>query len=156
MKKNQFKDRLKYKKGKNLQTDKIKLFKFIKAKIILVLPILVYFIYSKKSNIKNNIIINLNSVSKEDHFNLIFPKYKKHQYDKNDNRILFKLEDSYDYKIMKETGKDKYIYEVCTVTKAKYENLYVRDFIKHYLNIGVDKFYFGDDNQENIENLSDI
>ena len=81
MKKNQFKYRLKYKKGKHFQTDKIKLFKFIKAKIILVLPILVYFIYSKKSNIKNNIIINLNSVSKEDHFNLIFPKYKKHQYD---------------------------------------------------------------------------
>ena len=36
MKKNQFKYRLKYKKGKYFQTDKIKLFKFIKAKIILV------------------------------------------------------------------------------------------------------------------------
>ena len=34
MKKNQFKYRLKYKKGKYFQTDKIKLFKFIKAKII--------------------------------------------------------------------------------------------------------------------------
>ncbi len=133
--------------------------KFIKKKIILImLSFLLYSFYSMKSNIKKNILINsnLNLVSKTDHFKLLLPKYKMHKYNKKDNSSLFKLKDSYDYKKMKETGKDKYIYDVCTVTKAKHENLYVRDFIEYYLNLGVDKFYFGDDNEEYVENLSDI
>ena len=57
---------------------------------------------------------------------------------------------------MKETGKDKYIYNICTITKIKKENLYIRDFVEYYIKLGVDKFYFGDDNPENIENLSDV
>ena len=57
---------------------------------------------------------------------------------------------------MKESGSNSYIYYACMVTKAKHENLYVREFVEYYLNLGVEKFYFGDDNEENIENLSDV
>ena len=57
---------------------------------------------------------------------------------------------------MKETGKDKYIYHSCVVSQAKFENLYAREFVEYYLSIGVEKFYFGDDNPENVENLGDV
>ena len=48
------------------------------------------------------------------------------------------------------------IYNICTITKIKKENLYERDFVEYYIKLGIDKFYFWDDNQENIENLSDV
>ena len=57
---------------------------------------------------------------------------------------------------MKEAKKDKYIYDICIVTTAKYENLYARQYVEYYLKLGVDKFYIGDDNPENTENLFDI
>ena len=57
---------------------------------------------------------------------------------------------------MKETGKEKYIYYACVIATAKHENLYVREFIEYYLKLGVEKFYFGDDVPEGIENLSDV
>ena len=143
---------------------------FIKKPIIIFIFCLLYSIFSIKSNHQKNIIPNLNLLSNKEsigenaksmesistHSNLLLPKYIKHQYDKNDKSALFKIEDSYDYKKMKETGKDKYIYDICTVTKAKHENLYVREFVEYYLSIGVDKFYFGDDDEENVENLSDV
>ena len=69
---------------------------------------------------------------------------------------MFKLEDSYDYKKMKEKGKDKYIYHTCVVAKGKYENLYAREFVEYYLSIGVEKFYLGDDNEEHLENLGEV
>ena len=149
--------KIRNKKYKNLKKEKINLFKLTKKPIIKVfISFILYSISIIKPNNKKNIFLNLNPSSIKDHFNLLLPKFKKHQYDKKDNSTLFKLEDSYDYKKMKETGKDKYIYDVCSVTKAKHENLYVREFVEYYLSIGVDKFYFGDDNEENIENLSDV
>ena len=57
---------------------------------------------------------------------------------------------------MKETGKNSYIYYSCMITKAKYENLYIREFVEYYINLGVEKIYLGDDNEENIENFSDV
>ena len=39
---------------------------------------------------------------------------------------------------MKELGKDTYIYNSCMVTKAKHENLYIREFVEYYLNLGVE------------------
>ena len=49
-----------------------------------------------------------------------------------------------------------YVYHSCIIAKAKNENLYAREFIEYYLNLGVEKFYFGDDNEDFVENLSDV
>ena len=69
---------------------------------------------------------------------------------------LFKLEDSVDYKKMKEVGSGNHIYYSCLIAKAKNENRYAREFVEHYINIGVEKFYFGDEDPEFVENLSDV
>ena len=150
-------NKFKKKKIKYLKKKKLNLCKFIRKPIIIIIfSFLLYSMHSMNSIIKKKILINVKTISNEDHYNRLLPKYKRHQYNKKDNSTLFKLEDSYDYKKMKEIGKDKYIYEICSVTKAKYENLYVREFVEYYLSIGVDKFYFGDDNEDNVENLSDV
>ena len=57
---------------------------------------------------------------------------------------------------MNEEGKDKYMYYSCLFAPSKHENLYIREFIEYYLKLGVEKFYFADDNPENVENLSDV
>jgi len=87
------------------------------------------------------------------------PKKKNHTLPKikiEDKYNLFKLENSYDHKKMKEEGKDKYMYYSCLFAPSKHENLYIREFIEYYLKLGVEKFYFADDNPENVENLSDV
>ena len=66
------------------------------------------------------------------------------------------MEESVDYKKIKEKGNNKYIYHTCVINRAKNENLYIREFVEHYLSIGVEKFYLGDDNPEDVENLSDV
>ena len=136
--------------------------------ILLFSAYLIYIIHRKKPKNPNQIFsienkenfINISSSPLNEHYKLLLPKYKYHPLKKikPEERYnnLFKLEDSIDYKKMKETGKDKYIYDICAVIKAKYENLYARQFIEYYLKLGVEKFYFGDDNPENIENLSDV
>ena len=103
--------------------------------------------------------INISSFNLEDHYKLLLPKKKHHnipKIKKEDRYNLFKLENSNDYKKMKETGKDKYMYYSCLIAPSKHENLYVREFIEYYLKLGVEKFYFGDDNPDDVENLSDI
>ena len=98
-------------------------------------------------------------LSLSEHYKLILPKIKYHKIkkiDPNKEINLFKLENSVDYKKMKAAKNREYIYHSCIIAKAKNENLYVREFIEHYLNIGVEKFYFGDDNEEFVENLSDV
>ena len=110
-------------------------------------------------DVKNATNIDVSQLPLSEHYKILLPRYKYHPLKeiKPEERFnLFKLEDSIDYQKMKETGKDKYIYNVCTITKVKKENLYVRDFVEYYIKFGVDKFYFGDDNPENIENLSDV
>ena len=153
----------KIRKGKT----KTKYFILIKICLIFILSIL-FFIFHSLTNInyssKNAIIINgkkeeLNPLNLplNEHYKILFPKVKYHPPRENVKiDEFFKLKDSYDYKKMKETGKDKYIYHTCVVSMAKYENLYARQFVEYYLKMGVEKFYFGDDNPENVENLGDV
>ena len=98
-------------------------------------------------------------LSNKEHYKILLPKYKKHSHKKiapKDKYKLFKLEDSVDYKKVKEAGNNNYIYYSCILTKAKDENLYVREYVEYYLKLGVEKFYFGDDNPDDAENLSDV
>jgi hypothetical protein len=39
---------------------------------------------------------------------------------------------------------------------AKQENIYAKELIEYYINLGVEKFIFGDNNLPNTEKLSDI
>jgi len=47
-------------------------------------------------------------------------------------------------------------YFACFCGIARQENKYVKEFIKYYINLGVEKFIFGDNNLPNTEKLSDI
>ena len=145
-------------------------FKSFISKIILISILLVLFskyYYTEKNNLIWNPNKNLNNLGKideskllsDDHYKILLPKVKNNKLEKikpEDVYNIFKLEESSDYKKMKETGKDTYIYYSCLLTKVRNENLYIRDYIEYYMNLGVEKFYFGDDNQEGIENLSDV
>ena len=51
---------------------------------------------------------------------------------------------------------ETHIYHSCIISRGKNENLYVREFIEYYLKLGVEKFYLGDDNEDFVENLSDV
>ena len=75
-----------------------------------------------------------------EHYKLLLPRIKYHKIkkiDPNKEINLFKLENSVDYKKMKAAKNGEHIYHSCIIAKAKNENLYVREFIEHYLNIGV-------------------
>ena len=136
-------------------------------KVILILLLifsLIFIIYKKNISLTSS-QSSLSSLLPQtksqiiEHLKSILPKYKYHLLKKikPEERInIFKLEDSIDFKIMKEAKKDKYIYDICIVTTAKCENLYARQYVEYYLKLGVDKFYIGDDNPENTENLFDI
>ena len=133
-------------------------FKYIFKKIfIIIILFLLFFIPIKRAKIETLIP---SSLSPDEHYKILLPRIKYHSIKKfklEDKYNLFKLEDSIDYERMKKRGNNNnYIYYSCVVTKAKYENLYVKEFVEHYLKLGVEKFYFGDDNPENIENLSDV
>ena len=133
-------------------------FKYIFKKIfIIIILFLLFFIPIKRAKIETLIP---SSLSPDEHYKILLPRIKYHSIKKfkpEDKYNLFKLEDSIDYERMKKRGNNNnYIYYSCVVTKAKYENLYVKEFVEHYLKLGVEKFYFGDDNLENIENLSDV
>ena len=58
------------------------------------------------------------------------------------------------FKIKYKRNKDSYF--VCFLAMAKKENIYVRDSIKYYLKLGVEKFVLGDNNELNTEKLSDV
>ena len=47
-------------------------------------------------------------------------------------------------------------YYACFCGIAKLENKYAKEFIEYYINLGVEKFIFGDNNLPNTEKLSDI
>ena len=138
--------------------------KFIIKLLLIIILLWFYFknIFSMKYN-ENSHKIELSKSNKnidlKEHYKLLLPKKKHHIIPKinpEDKLNFFKLENSYDYKKMKETGKEKYIYYSCMISIAKHENLYVREFVEYYLKLGVEKFYFGDDNPDDIENLSDV
>ena len=48
----------------------------------------------------------------------------------------------------------KYLSCFCGIANA--ENIYARDLIEYYINIGVEKFYLGDNNLKNSEKLIDV
>ena len=172
MKKNFF-IRKKYTKGKkyfqkNIFGNLKKKLLYIIKNVILIILLMLYllFIIYKKNNstlspLSSPSLSSLTSSTSSitEHFKFLLPKYKYHPFKKinpEERFNLFKLEDSTDYKKMKEAKKDKYIYDICIITTAKYENLYARQYVEYYLKLGVDKFYIGDDNPENTENLFDI
>ena len=112
---------------------------------------------AKESDAKEN--LDPQSLPLNEHYKLLLPKPKNHKFEEvspEERFNLFKLENSVDYKKMKEAGNNNYIYFSCVLSKAKHENLYVREFVEYYLKLGVEKFYFGDDDEENVENLSDV
>jgi hypothetical protein len=53
-------------------------------------------------------------------------------------------------------NKINFEYFFCFCGMGKKENLYSRQLISYYLNLGVDKFVFGDNNDPNTEKLSDV
>ena len=112
---------------------------------------------AKESDAKEN--LDPQSLPLNEHYKLLLPKPKNHKFEEvspEERFNLFKLENSVDYKKMKEAGNNNYIYFSCVLSKAKHENLYAREFVEYYLKLGVEKFYFGDDDEENVENLSDV
>ena len=67
--------------------------------------------------------------------------------------IYFSIE-SYDFKDF--LIQNKYKYFACVTNIGKFENKYAREFIEHYLSIGVEKFYLMDDNLIDGEKLTDV
>ena len=53
-------------------------------------------------------------------------------------------------------NKNGFEYFCCYCTMGKEENIYVRELIRYYLNLGVEKFVLGDNNFPNSEKFSDI
>jgi hypothetical protein len=80
----------------------------------------------------------------------IFYKLTKINYkDENENNV------NNESNIIK-IGKDNFHYFSCFVGEGKLENRYVRELVDYYLSIGVEQFYFGDDNEVGTENLEDV
>ena len=52
--------------------------------------------------------------------------------------------------------KTNFKYYCCFCTVARRENRYARELISYYMNLGVEKFVFGDNNFPNTEKLSDV
>ena len=101
-------------------------------------------------------LIDPSKLSLSDHYKILLPRIKYHPpHKKIKLEDVFKYESSYDLKRKKETGKDKYYYHTCICAMGKYENVYLREYVEYYLSIGVEKFYFGDDNPDNVENFED-
>lgn len=59
-------------------------------------------------------------------------------------------------KILNIVPEHKYKYFSCFCGIARRENLYARELIEHYIELGVEKFYLGDHNLINTEKLIDV
>ena len=59
-------------------------------------------------------------------------------------------------KLKKLNKEEKYKYFFCFTSMAKSENKYVHELINYYKNIGVNKFYIADNNDNNQERLQDL
>ena len=46
--------------------------------------------------------------------------------------------------------------KICLCTNGKKENLYVREYVQHYINYGVDKIFIYDNNEQNGEKFEDV
>ena len=47
-------------------------------------------------------------------------------------------------------------YYSCFITMVRLENKYIKEVIEYYRNLGIDKFFIGDDNKLNTENISEV
>ena len=47
-------------------------------------------------------------------------------------------------------------YKICLCTNGKKENLYVREYVEHYISYGVDKIFIYDNNEENGERFQEV
>ena len=47
-------------------------------------------------------------------------------------------------------------YYSCFCSMGKKENLYIRELVSYYINLGIDKFVLGDNNLPNVEKFSDV
>ena len=54
------------------------------------------------------------------------------------------------------TKKISYKIKVCICTIGKKENLYIREYIKYYKNLGIDKIYIYDNNEINGETFENV
>ena len=52
--------------------------------------------------------------------------------------------------------KPKPKYFTCLASMVKLENRYIRESVEHYLKLGVDKFYFAEDNEPDGERIADV
>ena len=97
--------------------------------------------------------------------NLIIVKTKKHLFFLEDTLLIkslfsfiliiiyFVIEN---YDILDYFIQNKYKYFSCVANTGKFENKYAREFIEHYLSLGVEKFYLMDDNLIDGERLVDV
>ena len=109
----------------------------------------------KKKRNKKRIILNQN-ITKQIYLKVLiffifsFTLLKKKIQEPNNNVEVYMNEDNFFENKLNNT------YFSCFVAKGKMENRYVRELVDHYLSIGVEKFYFGDDNSLDGEKLSDV
>ena len=71
-----------------------------------------------------------------------------------DDAIKAQLNKKLNDSILKSFPKDKLKYALCSI--GKLENLYVRDFVIYYLELGVDKIFIYDNNEVNGEKFEDV
>ena len=101
--------------------------------------------YSRKHYInKNNKFIKiLKYILKEITILLLFTLF-----------IIIKKKDNKDNNTdFTNSGEKKYF--ICFATMVKMENRYIRESVEYYLKLGVEKFYFADDNELDGEKASD-
>jgi hypothetical protein len=67
-----------------------------------------------------------------------------------------KKKESFNQNSSLNNNNTKFEYFFCFCGIGKKENLYSRQLISYYLNLGVEKFVFGDNNDPNTEKLSDV
>ena len=110
--------------------------------------IILIFIFTHTLMNKNNNQINISKII-HNYYN-----YKKYYYYKFNYKNIFK---NYSNKKRKNINKDntiKLAVAICVI--AKEENLYIKEFINHYKNLGVKKIFLYDNNELNGENFNDI
>ena len=67
--------------------------------------------------------------------------------------LLLKLNEIYFYNLFLFSPST---YFTCFITMVRLENKYIREAIEYYKLLGIDKFFIGDDNFFNSENLTDV
>ena len=119
-----------------------------------------YFINESKDPLKE-VLENYNrikNVSPKENINFYTPKIFGNKtlkisfnYSQAINEQLYK---NIDDNIINSFPKDKLKFALCTI--GKLENLYARDFIIYYLELGIDKIYIYDNNEINGEIFEDV